>query len=133
MAYFAHPRNSEATRALARDHMRKLHARPRSLQEIEAALQTHRAADAEENELLVRGFPCLLQAHVHPVRCHRKKFVKKYGHDAFMEFYFPKYEELGTRFLPRVQFDEGPAAKKRKNRRHSSHMENSSEGSGASK
>ncbi|KAJ7472490.1 hypothetical protein FB451DRAFT_1175236 [Mycena latifolia] len=55
--------------------------------------QQIREADAQGNEL---------------------KFVAKYGHEAFMEFYFPKYAELGKQYLPQLRFEEGPAAAKKK-------------------
>ncbi|KAJ6463864.1 hypothetical protein DFH09DRAFT_1113242 [Mycena vulgaris] len=126
-------RNLEATRALAREHMKRLRAKPRSPREIQDALEKRRPADAKENELYIHFFAVIPHAHVPSDRRRRKKFVAEYGQDVFMEYYFPKYEELGTRFLPRAQFDERPAAKKKKRTRRSNCGGNSPEGLGGTK
>jgi hypothetical protein len=47
-----------------------------------------------------------------------------------MTYYYPKYEELGQRFLPRLQFNEGPAAKKKKGTKGSKRRAVKSDGSG---
>ncbi|KAJ6591456.1 hypothetical protein DFH09DRAFT_1073391 [Mycena vulgaris] len=82
----------EETRAKARERMKKLRARG-TTEEALTALEQHRDTDAKYRE---------------------HQFRVKYGFDAFTEFYFPKYRELGKRFLPRLEFDEGPAVKKKK-------------------
>jgi hypothetical protein len=43
-----------------------------------------------------------------------RKFIDTYGMWPFLTYYYPKYEQLGEHCLPRLQFDKGPAAKKKK-------------------
>ncbi|KAJ6603537.1 hypothetical protein DFH09DRAFT_1301323 [Mycena vulgaris] len=87
-----------------RRYRERIRAR-REAAEVLVALEKRHESDAKNNE-----------------QRRRMKFAKKYGYDAFAEFYFPKYEQLGKRFLPRSQFDEGPAAKKKKTPRGSRHI-----------
>ncbi|KAJ6592089.1 hypothetical protein DFH09DRAFT_1073164 [Mycena vulgaris] len=85
-------RNLDATCAQARQRMQRLCAQPRSPEEVQQALKKRREADTTDNEL---------------------KFVAKHGHDNFMDYYFPKYTELGQKYLPRLRFEDGPAAAKK--------------------
>ncbi|KAJ6583128.1 hypothetical protein DFH09DRAFT_1076283 [Mycena vulgaris] len=90
--YIAGPRNLDAICAQARQRMQRLCAQPHSPEEVQQALKKRREADATDNEL---------------------KFVAKHGHNNFMDYYFPKYAELGQKYLPRLRFEDGPAAAKK--------------------
>ncbi|KAJ6554004.1 hypothetical protein DFH09DRAFT_1318664 [Mycena vulgaris] len=77
------PRNLDATCVQARQRMQRLRAQPRSPEEVQQVLKKRREADATDNELY-----------------RRRKSVAKHRHDNFMDYYFPKYAELGQKYLP---------------------------------
>ncbi|KAJ6480189.1 hypothetical protein C8R45DRAFT_1100777 [Mycena sanguinolenta] len=59
----------------------------RTAEEVAAAAEKHQEGDVYYNE--------------YRRRC---KFVAKYGHAQFMEYYFPLYKKLGKKHLPGLQF-----------------------------
>ncbi|KAF8214944.1 hypothetical protein K438DRAFT_1954955 [Mycena galopus ATCC 62051] len=73
----------------------------RSIEELAAAPEKRREADANYNE--------------YRRRC---KFVQKFGHRQFMEHYFPLYAERGTKHLPGLKFQDRTRERKKHIRAH---------------
>ncbi|KAJ7782101.1 hypothetical protein B0H14DRAFT_3507366 [Mycena olivaceomarginata] len=88
--------NIEAVRAKNRERMRLKRAN-RTAEEVAAAAEKRRARDADYNE--------------HRRRC---KYVDKYGHQQFMENYFPLYEKTGQKHLPGLKWGSEVAGRQRK-------------------
>ncbi|KAJ7124515.1 hypothetical protein C8R44DRAFT_734988 [Mycena epipterygia] len=74
-------RNLEAMHAKAQERMQRLRAKICTPEQIQDAADKRREADTDCAELL----PHLA-----------RKFVAKFGHKAFMEFYYPQYELCGN-------------------------------------
>ncbi|KAF8137979.1 hypothetical protein K438DRAFT_1786194 [Mycena galopus ATCC 62051] len=89
-------KNLETTREKARERMRWKRA-SRSVEELAAAPEKRREADANYNEY---------------------KFVQKFGHRQFMEHYFPLYAERGTKHLPGLKFQDRTRERKKHIRAH---------------
>ncbi|KAJ7120516.1 hypothetical protein C8R43DRAFT_1136892 [Mycena crocata] len=106
-------RNLEATRAKARERMADLRSRIQSPKQRYLARKNRRKTDADYREQL-----------------RRQKFVAEFGHEAFLEFYYPQYKICGTPHLAgvRTPWEEAAAnkaecekKKKRKARRNAAH------------
>ncbi|KAJ7790836.1 hypothetical protein B0H14DRAFT_2625608 [Mycena olivaceomarginata] len=86
--------NIEAVRAKNRERMCPHRKRAnRTAEEVAAAAEKRRAGDADYNE---------------------HKYVDKYGHQQFMENYFPLYEKTGQKHLPGLKWGSEVAGRQRK-------------------
>ncbi|KAJ7888128.1 hypothetical protein B0H14DRAFT_2562499 [Mycena olivaceomarginata] len=79
-------KNLEATRAKARDRMKRMHAR-RTPEEVEKASRQRKEGDADYRELLP---PVISSTNT--------------GNPNFSTFYFPLYAQLGQKHLPGLKF-----------------------------
>ncbi|KAJ7687990.1 hypothetical protein B0H14DRAFT_2653516 [Mycena olivaceomarginata] len=90
-------KNLEATRAKARERMKRLRAR-RTPEEVETASRQRKEGDADYRELEIVG---KLSRNTKGAS---SNFISKYGESQFFDVYFPLYAQLGQKHLPGLKF-----------------------------